>query len=262
MAPSFRDRFLSPKVARAITSPSAIVAAGAGAAIGVLTGLGPIAAVVGGVVAFAGRVGFAIPRRPRPDRIDPFTLGDPWNRLVQDALAAQRQFDDAVRRARGGPLKERLDEIAQRIDDGVADCWRIAQSGNALADARRRIDVPAAERDLAEVRATSSPDNPTTRQTVAAIEAQLQSAQRLDKTITDTRDHLRLLNARLDEAVSRSIELSVGTTTGGGLAAVESDVSAITSELEALRQALDTTAAVDVAGSGGTALGGAAGGPG
>lgn len=159
-------------------------------------------------------------------------------------------------------MKDRLDEIAQHIGDGVADCWRIAQSGNALSDARRRIDVAAAERDLAEVKATSSPDNPTTRQTVAAIEAQLQSAQRLDTTITDTRDQLRLLNARLDEAVSRSIELSVGTTTGGGLAAVESDVSAITTELEALRQALDTTASVDVTDPGRTALGGTAGGPG
>jgi len=262
MSLSLRDRFLSPKVARAITSPSAIVATGAGVALGVLTGLGPAAALVGGAVALAARVGWAIPRGPKADRIDPLSLGDPWNRLVQDALAAQRQFSDAVRRARSGPLRDRLAQIGEQIDAGVADCWRIAQAGHALSGARRRIDVAAANRDLDEVRATSSPSSPTVQQTIAAIEAQLQSAQRLDQTIVNTRDQLRLLNARLDEAVSRSIELSVGTATDGSLNAVGQDVTSITNELEALRQALDTTASVDVTEQDWNALGGTTGGPG
>lgn len=251
MTLSFRDRFFSPKVARAITSPSAIVATGAGAAVGILTGLGPLAVVAGGVVAFSARVAASIPRAPRADRIDPFTLSEPWNRLVQDAQSAQREFGDAVRRAKTGPLRDRLAEIGARIDDGVNDCWRIAQAGHALADARGRMDTTGTTRELAEVQSTATPDNPTVQQTVSALQAQLATAERLDRTIVDTRDQLRLLNARLDEAVTRSIELSVGTSTSSGtsgLSAVDADVTAITGELEALRQALDVTSSVEATG--------------
>ena len=96
---SFRDRFYTPQVARAMTSPSGIVAGGAGAAIGVLVGLGPVGAVIGAIVAWVARVGVAVPRRQRAtsSRIDPFSLGDRWNRLVRDAQQAQKSFDQALR---------------------------------------------------------------------------------------------------------------------------------------------------------------------
>ena len=58
MAPSFRDRFFTPPVARAMTSPSGILAAGVGGAAGMLTGVIPLAVL--GVVA-----GWAIRVRPR-----------------------------------------------------------------------------------------------------------------------------------------------------------------------------------------------------
>ena len=65
---SLRDRFFSPPVARALTSPSGILALGAGAAIGILAtvGTGGLAApvvggVVGGIVGYGGRVALAIP---------------------------------------------------------------------------------------------------------------------------------------------------------------------------------------------------------
>jgi hypothetical protein len=59
---AFRDRFLTPRVARAITSPSAIVATGAGAAAGILVGLGPVGAVALGAAALGARVLAAVPR--------------------------------------------------------------------------------------------------------------------------------------------------------------------------------------------------------
>src|SRR6185503_11886082 len=43
---SFRDRFLTPPVARAITSPTGILLAGAGASAAILVGL-PLAAIIG-----------------------------------------------------------------------------------------------------------------------------------------------------------------------------------------------------------------------
>jgi hypothetical protein len=242
VALSFRDRFFTPQVARAITSPSAIVAAGAGAAIGVLTVGGWLAvpaAIVGGAVLLAGRVGLAVPRGGR-EHIDPFVLGEPWRRMVQDAQSAKAEFARAVRRARSGPLRDRLASIDRQLDDGVVECWKVAQAGDALADARRRIDVAATRRELEEVERAGDA-NETTAPTVAAIQAQLATAERMDATIAQTRDRLRLLNARLDEAVTRAIELSVSTAGDEELASVGDDVSSITLEMEALRQGIEET---------------------
>ena len=72
---SFRDRFFSPQVARAVTSPSGILAFGAGAAAGVLAvGVAPVAvpvAIGGGLLAYGVRVALALPRKGTGTRIDP-----------------------------------------------------------------------------------------------------------------------------------------------------------------------------------------------
>ena len=59
--------------------------------------------------------------------------------------------------------------------------------------------------------------------------------------ITDTREGLQLLNARLDESVAHSIELSVGAYRPEAFNEVEGDLGSITDELEALRGALEET---------------------
>jgi hypothetical protein len=237
---SLRDRFLTPKVARAITSPSAIIATGGGAALAILVGLGPIGAVLAGAAFFAGRVALAIPRaKAGPATVDPFTVGEPWRRLVQDALSAERQFDEAARRTQAGPLQDRLDTIGQRVDAAVMECWEVAKAGHSVSQARKRIDVVTAQRELDEVKDRGYLSD-TISGTVDALEAQLATAQRMDAAITESHDRLRLLNARLDEAVTRSIELSTSSTTGDPqLAEVGDDLTAIVDEMEAYRQALD-----------------------
>jgi hypothetical protein len=236
-SPPLRDRFFTPKVAHAIVSPSAIVATGAGAAAGILVGLGPIGAVIGGAVFLAGRIAVAVPRAHKV-RIDPFTLNEPWKRLVRDAVAARSQYHDSIRATRPGPLRDRLDEIGARIDEGVEKCWEIGRAGNALAQARRRIQVPDVQRELARL---GDPTTPMSEQTAAALRAQLETAQRMDDTISQARDRLRLLNARLAEAVSRSTELSVSSEGEGQLDQVGRDVTSINRDMEALRQALEVT---------------------
>ena len=214
---SFRDRFFTPPVARAMTSPLGILVAGAGAAAGfLLTGGIPLAIGLG-AAAWGARVAAAIPRDPRADRIDPFTLGEPWKRSVQDALQAQNRFTEAINGTDRGPLRERMEEIGERVAVGVDEAWRVARQGQSLMEARRRIDTAEAQRDLAEVQAQAQaqPDDPLSttgsslERTLQSLQAQLASADRLDRTIADARDRLRLTNARLDEAVARAAELSV-----------------------------------------------------
>lgn len=244
MPPTLRDRILTRKVGEALVSPSAITLAGAGAAAAILVGLGPIGAVVGAVLAWAGRVAVAVPRAPRSGRMDPFTLDEPWRRMVQGALAAHTQFQDAVRRTPVGPLRERLGEIGGRISEGVDDAWRVAQAGNALSDARARIDLGALQRDLDEL-STEDRTDPTIAQTAEALQSQIATGQRMDRAIADARNRLRLLTERMDEAVTRSIELSAGVSSEGQLDAVGNDVTSIATELEALRQAVVAVEATD-----------------
>src|SRR5918993_969822 len=152
---SLRDRFFTPPVARAVTSPLGIVALGAGASIGILLGGGVAGAVILGLLGWGGRVAAAIPRAPAEARIDPFTLADPWRRYVTDALQARARFADAVGSAREGPMRDRLLEIQSRVDTGLQEVWRIARRGHDLVDARRRVDPDAIRRDLATTEANA-----------------------------------------------------------------------------------------------------------
>jgi len=251
---SLRDRFFTPPVARAITSPTAILALGAGAGLGILTGGGIVAAVALAALAFAGRVAAAIPRSPSEERIDPFTLSEPWRQYVQDAIQAHRRFKDAVESARRGPLRDRLQEIDDRVDTGVREVWRIARSGHDLVDARRRVDPDSIRREIAatERNATQAwADEDSMNRTMDALRAQLGTVERLERVIRDADSRLRLLNARLDEAAARTIELSVQAHDVSDLGGLGRDVDDMVDEMEALRQAIEET-------GGGTAMAGPA----
>ena len=83
-----------------------------------------------------------------------------------------------------------------------------------------------------------------------SLRAQLATAERLERVIGDADSRLRLLNARLDEAAARTIELSVQAEDVDALGGLGDDVDAMVDEMEALRQAIEET-------GGGTALPGA-----
>src|SRR5205807_2544514 len=72
------ERMQTPAVARAIMSPSGILLAGAGTAAAIIGGLPLAAAAVIGAAVWAGKVALAIPRKPKPERIDLSKLGHPW----------------------------------------------------------------------------------------------------------------------------------------------------------------------------------------
>ena len=82
-----------------------------------------------------------------------------------------------------------------------------------------------------------------------SLRAQLHSAQRMIDAVQDARSQLRLLDARLDEAVTRAIELSLRSATDADVSGLGSDVESLVQDMEALRAALET---VDQPGTGGT----------
>jgi hypothetical protein len=227
-----------------MTSPTGILAAGVGAAIGVVTGLGPIGAVALAGGGWALRVAAAVGTGgPRAERIDPFTLQEPWRRFVQDALGSRARFREAVEHTRSGPLQDTLREIADRVDTGVDECWLIANRGHSLVETRRRIDTASIDRELAEAEGALGvrPDDQRLAQTVESLRAQKATADRMDQVVEEARSQLRLLDARMGEAVVRALELSAQASVDASVTSLSSDVDGMVTDMEALRQALEET---------------------
>jgi hypothetical protein len=242
MPSSFRDRFFTPQVARAMLSPLGLGLGAAGAAIGWLTGLGVPGAVVLAVASWGGRVLAAMPRRERAERIDPFTLSEPWRRYVQGSLSAQGRFQRAVEAAPEGPLRDHLADISRRLEHAIQEVWSVASAGDRIDAGLTPLDATGARAQLA--RLDNDPAGAETEATREALEARLATAERMQQVSTEARDRLRLLDARLNELVARGAELSVSgrvsLTSGLG-----DDVDSLVSETEALRQALDEAERTD-----------------
>lgn len=234
----FRDRFFTPPVGRALISPWSILLFGGVTAASIL--VLPIGAAIGlGVVAYATKVLFAIPRGAKGERIDPFVLSEPWRGYVQSAQSAKLRFDRTVAGTRSGPLRDRLSELSRRLEDGIEESWRIASRGDDIDSALAQLDTTKAVAELAQLQAQSqSSADSDVGSTIQSLQAQISSAQRMQQVSTSTRNRLRLLDARFDELVARAVEVSVGSGDSGVLG---DDVNGLVSELESLRLAMDDT---------------------
>ncbi len=208
----------------------------------------PIAAVAAlGALAWVGRVALAVPRQRAGDRINPNRVSDPWRRFVIDAQQAKARFDRTVRQCQTGPIKDRLAMIGRRIADGVNECWRIARQGDVLQGALKALDRSEIDAGLSDVAAelegASDSRKASLTRTRDALLAQRQSYERLESVWHDTRNRLEVLNAQLDEAVARAVELSVHTGDIDALKPLTDDVESLVDELESLRLGLEEAGA-------------------
>jgi hypothetical protein len=222
-------------------APVTLLATGGAFGIGLLADLPVVGAGVLGAAAWVGCVGGAAltrgdARRTR-ERIDPFTLSEPWRRYVQGALSAQARFERTVESMHAGPLRDRLGLIGHRVGDAVAEVWRIASGGHTLDRGLTTLDTRGARARLAELEA-ADPLDPHTTATVSSLEAQLNTASRMEQVSSTAQSQLRLLDARLEELVARAVELAVGGSTAG-VGGLGDDVDVLVQEMEALRQAVE-----------------------
>ena len=135
---AWRDRFFTPQTARAIRRGdccSALRPASAERSSGCRSSpRWPRCRRVRAAVALA------MPRAPKLAAIDPFAVGEPWRHFVKDAQRARQQLQATVRGTPAGPLRERLESIAQRLDAGLQQGWQIARRGDEIDGAVRRLD--------------------------------------------------------------------------------------------------------------------------
>lgn len=232
----------SQSVVRAGLSPVALVAAVVGAGLGFLLTAGLLGAVVTALVLWAIGTGATVLlqrggslRAGGGSRIDPFAVGEPWRHFVRDAVTARNRFDEALRSARPGPLRDRLTDVRRSVEAGVQEVWSVAQQAQTVSEARKRLDAPALRRRLESLEANGN--DPA----ADAVRSQLESAARLDAVIADTTTRLETLEARLTEAVASAIEVSALAGRDDDLIGLGSTVDQVVDELEALRLALAET---------------------
>jgi hypothetical protein len=241
----------TPSVARAAVSPSAVVATGAGVAVGLVAGLPVVAALALGAGCWGIRVGVAAAvarhrrrRLAQPEQIDPYAVPEPWRGFVREALTAQARFDQAVARCRPGPLQDHLGEVARRMSDGVAECWRVAQLGASISAAVGGVDPAATSRQLRQIQEQRSRPGATTSSeaidvTEAALAARLQAARRMEGVVQRTADRLQVLTAALDEAVASAVELALDAGDPAATAPIAGRVDSVVGEIETLRRAME-----------------------
>lgn len=233
-----RDRFFTPTTAKAILSWRIAVGVGAVVAL-TLAGLSlPISIAVGAAL-YAATIGAAMPKGSPKLHIDPFVLSEPWRQLVQGSQSAHRKFRGSVDAVADGPLRARLDAIAEQIERGLQEAWYIAKRGDEIDDAVRALDPTALRSKLSmlEQRAAETP-SPEADAAVASVRNQLESADRLKQQSADTVATLRLTQTRLDELVARASEVRIGAADTDTYA---HDVDDVVLQLEALRLAVEET---------------------
>lgn len=234
-------------------SPSAFLAAGGGVAAGLIFGLPVPAIVVLGALGWSARVAPAVLRtgqRRRSERIDPFGLQEPWRLHIQAALANRAKVRERADSTPSGPLRDRLHEIAERVDLAVDEAWQIAKRGQTLSRARRAIETEPIDQQMRSLEKSlaETPDEPRLAEALEARRAQRAAADRMDEIIDDTDTQLRLLDARMGEVVVRAAELSAHIGGAAVIATLSSDVDGLLTEMEALRRALDETHGISAGG--------------
>jgi hypothetical protein len=226
-----RDRFYTPKTARAILSWRILLGLGVTAAA-ILLGLNPVLGIALGVVAYGASVGASMPRNQRV-RIDPFTVQEPWRQFVQGAQGAAIKLQQTIDTAHDGPVKDRMQSIREKLEHGLDETWQIARRGHEIDQAVHRLDPTALRSKLNTLLQQDDADA-----AIASVESQLASVDRLKEQSTRTSNRLRLAQTRLDELVARAAEISIGA---GDTDAYEHDVEDLVVELEGLRLAVEET---------------------
>jgi len=234
----FRDRFYTPKTAKAILSWRILLGVGVGVVLGIV-GL-PLGAAIGlSAAAYVGSVALAMPKPATRPSIDPFVLSEPWRQLMQNAQSSSRKLRETVRSTPAGPLRDTLQDIADQLEHGISEAWEVAKRGDEIDDAVRRLDPTALRSRLATLhkRADASP-SPEADAAVQSVERQIASADRLKQQSSETAASLRLTRTQLDELAARASEVRVGAMDTDTYA---KDVDDLVINLEALHQAVEET---------------------
>jgi hypothetical protein len=251
-----------PALVRAAVSPTAIASAAVGAGIGLLAQSIPWAialAVVGWTIRMI--VALVVQRRreraaiPHPAQLDPWSVPEPWRALVQQASATQTRFDQVAGDWPDGPMRDRVLSLRPTFYKEFAAVGAIAAHGAAVSgwtgasatlgggptaqSLAQELERTQAQRMSLGDRAQSRVEELSRRE--EAIAAQLRAVHAALQASDSVHDRLRVVVARLDEAVTHLLTLSIEAGDGGGLDQVSTVLTSLDDELQALQAGVAET---------------------
>lgn len=164
--------------------------------------------------------------------VDPLALSPRWAPHVAEALAARRRWQGVVSGVRPGPIRDRLDELSPRVDEGVLAVWDTAQRAQAAEAIATGVDAERVTADYKRARRDPSIDPAL----MEALTARFTSAQRVLNAVEDADERLTLLDARLGALVARAAEVAL--TADGDSTGLVAELDAVVGDLGALRDSL------------------------
>lgn len=167
--------------------------------------------------------------------IDAGALPAAYRAPVEDAVRARRQFGALVAGTAPGPLRERLDELASRVDAGVLAVWGTARHAAELERVLAALDPDRVSAELKQAKRDGAD-----AAVVETLAARFASVQRLLNALDDVRQRLPVLEARLGTVVARTAELTLTSslaTAPADLAGLERELDGVTADLHALTAA-------------------------
>ena len=233
-----------PSVARAAASPTAIVLAGAGVAIGVAAHLGVAVVVVLGAAGYGARVGWAAIRRRsalrkraerRLARIDPWSVPEPWRGYTARALDARKRYHQLAGDCPPGTMADYLTGAVATVDKAVEEQWALARSGASMVGAAggRTMWPRSWTRSTPPSPGPGEPSRAQLESREASLASELRSLRRTESVSSALSARLSELSTQLEGVVASAGELVAGAGAAG------TDVSLIASELAALSQAMN-----------------------
>jgi len=160
--------------------------------------------------------------QPKPAALDPWSVPEPWRQLLHQAMDAQSRFDHSVADWPAGPIRERLTDLQPRVWADVEHVGTIAKRGAALSgwvagvagtgrpSAQQLADkLRAAEAERTRA-AAGSERYASLERTEEALAAQIRALHNASEAESMVADRLRVIVARLDEAVTSLLVLGAG----------------------------------------------------
>jgi len=182
--------------------------------------------------------------RPSPV-VDVAGLAPAWRRAVEDAMDARRRFAEMTARVPTGPLRQRLDGMAEQLDAAVLRCWDTATRAQAAEEVARTLDPDEATAELKAARRRLERLGDHERADRSAMEAEVEAlslrhgaVQRALNAVDEASDRLRMLNVRLDAAVAHALELVLAPAASDQADRVDAELRDVVGQLDSLRSAL------------------------
>lgn len=189
-------------------------------------------------------------RRREPDplaHVRPEQAPPRWRPAVTRALEHRRRFHELRDLIGAGPLRDRVDALAGRVDAGVLAVWDLVQRGVVAERVLHTIDpnvamdaLKEARRRLADAEARGG-DTAAIAEEVEMLAGRHGAAQRVWNEVEDLGGRLDALDARLGVVVAHAAELAAGSGSGAVDLAIDravGDLDAAIDSLAATRAAL------------------------